>query len=74
MGKCQILYLERKSPSTSTDWRLTNWKTDWQKVSGVLIDTKLMVSHLCVLGTKQDLGCIRQSGASRLRDGCQLFK
>ncbi|KAK4831472.1 hypothetical protein QYF61_017720 [Mycteria americana] len=41
---------------------------------GVLIDTKLIMSHLCVLGAKQYLGCIRQSGASRSRDDCQLFK
>lgn len=45
-----------------------------EKDLGVLIDTKLIMSHLCVLGAKQVLGCIRQSGASRLRDDCRLVK
>ena len=39
---------------------------------GVLVDTKMNMSQQCALGAKKSngiLGCIRQSIASRLREG-----
>jgi len=69
--KREVLHLGKINPSTSECWGAAQLESSWQKITwGLLVDTKLNISHRCALSARKVngiLGCIKQSSASRLR-------